>query len=111
MVAPARAADAELLVGHMWRYRDEVRALGRASRTASSARCAHPRLRRARRLGPSGWFTDPVLAGGGALIDDGHPRHRYRAVPARRPGGPVRVRASLGTSYGELTPSMTTGSF
>ena len=101
MVAAARAADAELLVGHMWRYRDEVRAL--------RARVAHGALGRIVRThgygvhagwGPSGWFTDPALAGGGALIDMG-----IHAIDTARyllgDPEPVRVRASLGTSYGD----------
>jgi len=101
MVAAARAAGVELLVGHMWRYRDEVRAL--------RARVAHGELGRIVRThgygvhagwGPSGWFTDPLLAGGGALIDMGiHAIDTVRYLLGDPE--PVRVRASLGTSYGD----------
>ncbi len=85
----------------MWRYRDEVRAL--------RARVAAGELGRIVRThgygvhagwGPSGWFTDPALAGGGALIDMG-----IHAIDTARyllgDPEPVRVRASLGTSYGD----------
>jgi predicted dehydrogenase len=72
MIAAARAAGRVLAVGHMWRYRAEVIALrdrigagelGRIVRTHGFGVHAH--------WGPSGWFTDPDLAGGGALIDMG----------------------------------------
>ena len=72
MIAAARAARRILAVGHMWRYRAEVIALrdriaagdiGRIVRTHGFGVHAH--------WGPSGWFTDPALAGGGALIDMG----------------------------------------
>jgi predicted dehydrogenase len=101
MVAAASAAGVELLVGHMWRYRDEVRAL--------RARVAHGELGRIVRThgygvhagwGPSGWFTDPLLAGGGALIDMGiHAIDTVRYLLGDPE--PVRVRASLGTSFGD----------
>jgi predicted dehydrogenase len=100
MAAVARATGSVLLVGHMWRYRDEVRAL--------RARIAAGELGRIDRThgygvhagwGPSGWFTDRALAGGGALIDMG-----IHAIDAARYllGDPehVRVVASLSTSHG-----------
>ena len=53
--------------------------------------------------GPSGWFTDPALAGGGALVDMGihaidtarfllgEPEAAARAAPrSRRPTAPTR---------------------
>ena len=72
MIDEARAADRLLLVGHMFRYRDEVRALrrrvesgefGAVSRTTAYG-CHLD-------FGPSGWFLDVSRSGGGALIDLG----------------------------------------
>jgi predicted dehydrogenase len=101
MVAAAEAAGVELLVGHMWRYRDEVRALrdrvaagdlGRIVRTHGYGVHAG--------WGPSGWFTDPALAGGGALIDMGiHAIDTVRYLLGDPL--PARVRASIGTSFGD----------
>jgi len=101
MVRAAEEADRLLLVGHMWRYRDEVRALreriargdlGRVVRTHGYGIHAG--------WGPSGWFTDPALAGGGALIDMG-----IHAIDTARfllgDPEPVRVAASIGTAYGD----------
>ena len=72
MMAVARSQDRLLAVGHMWRYhpevisfRDSIRAgdLGNIIRTHGYGVHAH--------WGPSGWFIDKALAGGGALIDMG----------------------------------------
>jgi predicted dehydrogenase len=101
MIDASEAADRLLLVGHMWRYRDEVRVmreriargeLGRVVRTHGYGIHAG--------WGPSGWFTDPALAGGGALIDMG-----IHAIDTARfllgDPEPVRVAASIGTAYGD----------
>ncbi len=101
MAAAAEAAGRVLLVGHMWRYRTEVRALrdriaagelGRIVRTHGYGVHA--------RWGPSGWFRDPVLAGGGALIDMG-----IHAIDTARfllgDPQPRRVQASIGTGYSD----------
>ena len=72
MIAAARAIEVELMVAHMWRYRDEVRALrARIEAASSAAWCARTATASTRKWGPAGWFTDPALAGGGALIDMG----------------------------------------
>lgn len=72
MIAAAARAERTLAVGHMWRYHPDVVALrdriatgelGRIVRTHGWGIHAG--------WGPAGWFTDPVLAGGGALIDMG----------------------------------------
>ncbi len=96
-----RAAELErvLMVGHMWRYdpqalwlRDAVVAgqLGTVVKTKSYG--VHVDW------GPSGWFTDPELAGGGALIDMG-----VHAIDTTRfllgDPKPVSVYARLGTRY------------
>ncbi len=100
IAAAAGAAGVVVLVGHMWRYRDEVvaardrirdGAVGRPVRTRSYGIHAG--------WGPGGWFTDPALAGGGSLIDMG-----IHAVDTTRflldDPQPVRVQASIGTAYG-----------
>jgi predicted dehydrogenase len=97
IAAAAATHGATVVVGHMWRYRDEVVALrdqvrrgvlGRVVRTHGFGVHAQ--------WGPSGWFTDPALAGGGALIDMG-----IHAIDTARflldDPEPVRVQASLGT--------------
>lgn len=72
MIRAAEHAERTLAIGHMWRYHPDVIALrdrisagefGRVVRTHGWGVHAG--------WGPSGWFTDPQLAGGGALIDMG----------------------------------------
>jgi predicted dehydrogenase len=101
MESAATARGVTLLVGHRWRYREEVTAvreriaagtIGRPVRTRGYGIHAG--------WGPRGWFTDPELAGGGALIDMGiHAIDTARFVLGDPL--PVRVVASLGTAYGE----------
>lgn len=101
IAAAAAVADRTLLVGHMWRYRDEVietrdriagGGVGRPVRTRGYGIHAG--------WGPSGWFTDPALAGGGALIDMGiHAIDTVRFLLGDPQ--PSRVVASLGTAYGD----------
>lgn len=97
------AADAgvTLLVGHMWRYRAEV--IAARDRLAAGS-VGQPVRTRGYGIhagwGPSGWFTDPALAGGGALIDMG-----IHAIDTARfllgDPAPTRVVASLGNAYGD----------
>ena len=72
MNAAAAASGKRLMVAHCWRFHDDVRAL--------RARIAGGELGEITKTrgygvhagwGPSGWFTDPELAGGGALLDMG----------------------------------------
>lgn len=72
MADAAASADRLLLVGHMFRYREELRSF--------QARVGAREFGRIRRttgwgchleFGPSGWFLDRSLSGGGALIDLG----------------------------------------
>lgn len=101
MADAASRAGVTLLVGHMWRYRDEVVAIrdriargdiGRPVRTRGYGIHAG--------WGPSGWFTDAALAGGGALIDMG-----IHAIDTARfllgDPVPIRVEASIGTAHGD----------
>ncbi len=97
----AQTAGTTLLVGHMWRYRDEV--IATRDRIASGSIGTPVRTRGYgihAGWGPSGWFTDPALAGGGALIDMG-----IHAIDTARfllgDPLPTRVVASIGTSFGD----------
>lgn len=97
MIDLAEANGLILAVGHMWRYHPDVTTLrdriaagefGRIVRTHGWGVHAG--------WGPSGWFTDPKLAGGGALIDMG-----IHAIDTARyllgDPEPTRVTASIGT--------------
>jgi predicted dehydrogenase len=96
----ARASGASLMVAHCWRFRDEVRAL--------RARIAGGELGEITKTrgygvhagwGPSGWFTDAELAGGGALLDMG-----VHAIDTARyllgDPSPDSVCARIATRYG-----------
>jgi predicted dehydrogenase len=100
MLAAAAEADRLLLVLHPWRHhpaviavRDAIAAgeLGRVVRTHGYGVHAD--------WGPGGWFTDPALAGGGALVDMG-----IHAIDTARflLGEPeaLRVQASIATAHG-----------
>ncbi len=100
MIAAARESGRSLMVAHCWRFREEVLAvrdriargeLGEIVKTRGYGVHAD--------WGPSGWFTDPALAGGGALVDMG-----VHAIDTARflLGDPIpeRVCAAVGTRYG-----------
>ncbi len=90
-----------LMVGHMWRFDREFQAvrevvvegkIGNIVKTKGYG--IHENW------GPTGWFVEPELAGGGALIDMGvHALDsvRYLIGDPR----PVRVFATIGTHYGD----------
>lgn len=101
MADTAAAAGLTLLVGHMWRYRDEVVAARDRIRAGSVGRPVRTRGYGIHAgWGPSGWFTEPHLAGGGALIDMGiHAIDTVRFLLGDPT--PTRVQASLGTAYGD----------
>ena len=100
MLRAATKGDAFLMVAHCWRFRSEVIALrdriaagelGEIVKTRGYGVHAN--------WGPSGWFTQKDLAGGGALVDMG-----VHAIDTARfllgDPEPERVRAVLGTRYG-----------
>jgi predicted dehydrogenase len=100
MVDASARSGASLMVAHCWRFRDEVRAM--RDRVASGELGEIVKTRGYgvhARWGPEGWFVDPALAGGGALVDMGvHAIDTARFVL----GDPIpeRVCAAIGTRYG-----------
>jgi predicted dehydrogenase len=100
MVAASRTGGASLMIAHCWRFhpdviamRDRVSAgeLGEIVKTRGYG--VHSRW------GPSGWFAQKELAGGGALIDMGvHAIDTVRFLLGDPE--PIRVCATIGTRYG-----------
>ncbi|MGZ4130380.1 MAG: Gfo/Idh/MocA family protein [Actinomycetota bacterium] len=101
MIAAAESSGARLMVAHCWRFRDEVVAMrGRI------AGCEFGEVVKTRGYGmhagwgPTGWFTDRALAGGGALVDMG-----VHAIDTARfllgDPEPERVCAVVGTRYAD----------
>ena len=101
MRAVAAETGTQLMVGHMWRFDREAQALrevvargdlGEIVKTKGYGVHTH--------WGPDGWFTDPALAGGGALIDMG-----VHAIDTARyllgDPEPLRVFAKLATRFGD----------
>jgi predicted dehydrogenase len=100
MVAAARHAGGWLMVAHCWRFHPDVRALRTRVEAGELGEIVKTRSYGVHaRWGPSGWFTDPELAGGGALLDMG-----VHAIDTTRyllgDPEPVRVCATIGTRYG-----------
>ena len=100
MVAAAHASGAFLMVAHCWRFHPDVRALRARVEAGQLGRIVKTRSYGGHAgWGPSGWFTDPELAGGGALVDMG-----VHAIDTTRyllgDPEPVRVCAAVGTRYG-----------
>jgi predicted dehydrogenase len=100
MIAASRTSGASLMVAHCWRFHDDVRAmrdriaageLGEVVKTRGYGVHAG--------WGPSGWFAQRALAGGGALPDMG-----VHAIDTARfllgDPEPTRVCAVIGTRYG-----------
>jgi predicted dehydrogenase len=102
MVAVARGAGAWLMVAHCWRFHPDVRALRARVEAGELGTIVKTRGYGGHAgWGPSGWFTDPDLAGGGALLDMG-----VHAIDTTRyllgDPLPARVCAVVGTRYGDL---------
>ena len=100
MVAAARRSGAFLMVAHCWRFHPDVRALRSRVEAGELGEIVKTRGYGGHAgWGPSGWFTDPELAGGGALVDMG-----VHAIDTTRyllgDPEPVRVCAAVGTRYG-----------
>jgi predicted dehydrogenase len=100
MVAAAHRGRARLMVAHCWRFHPDVRALRARVEAGELGEIVKTRGYGGHAgWGPSGWFTDPELAGGGALLDMG-----VHAIDTTRyllgDPLPVRVCAAVGTRYG-----------
>jgi predicted dehydrogenase len=101
MIAASRDGGAFLMVAHCWRFRDEVIAMRDRIATGVLGEIVKTRGYGVHAgWGPSGWFTDPELAGGGALVDMG-----VHAIDTARflLGDPDvdRVCAAIGTRYAD----------
>jgi predicted dehydrogenase len=101
MIEASRASGAPLMVAHCWRFRDEVIALRDRIAAGDLGEVVKTRGYGAHeRWGPSGWFTDRELAGGGALVDMG-----VHAIDTARfllgDPAPGRVCATVGTRYAD----------
>jgi predicted dehydrogenase len=72
VLAAAASSSARLMVAHCWRFHPDVRALRARVSAGELGQVVKTRGYGAHaNWGPSGWFTDPDLAGGGALLDMG----------------------------------------
>jgi predicted dehydrogenase len=100
MIEASRDSGAYLMVAHCWRFRDEVRAMRERIVSGELGEVVKTRGYGAHaKWGPDGWFVDPALAGGGALVDMG-----VHAIDTARfllgDPLPARVCAAIGTRYG-----------
>jgi predicted dehydrogenase len=99
MIEVSSRTGAFLMVAHCWRFRAEVIALRDRIARGELGEIVKTRGYGTHvGWGPQGWFVDPELAGGGALLDMG-----VHAIDTARflLGDPVpdRVRATVGTRY------------
>jgi predicted dehydrogenase len=101
MIEASRDSGAFLMVAHCWRFHDEVRAMRDriAARELGEVVKTHGYGVHVN-WGPTGWFADPALAGGGALVDMG-----VHAIDTARfllgDPLPTRVCATVETRYGD----------
>jgi predicted dehydrogenase len=99
MLEASAQSGAILMVAHNWRFDEEInwlkaqsKKMGRIIRTKGYSVHAN--------WGPSGWFTEKKLAGGGAMADMGvHAIDTVRYLLGDPQ--PVSVHAKIGTYYGD----------
>ena len=101
MIEASRSSGAHLMVAHCWRFHPDVIALrDRIARGELGDIVKTHGYSTHVNWGPSGWFTDPALSGGGALLDMG-----VHAIDTARfllgDPQPGRVSASIRTRYAE----------
>jgi predicted dehydrogenase len=101
MIEASRSSGASLMVAHCWRFRGEVIALRDRIAAGELGEIVKTRGYGVHAgWGPSGWFTDPGLAGGGALVDMGvHAIDTARFLLGDPDPGPVC--AAIGTRYAD----------
>jgi predicted dehydrogenase len=101
MIAAAVGSGARLMVAHCWRFHPDVRALRDRIAAGELGEVVKTRGYGVHAgWGPSGWFVDPALAGGGALPDMGvHAIDTVRFLLGDPE--PARVCAAIGTRYGD----------
>jgi predicted dehydrogenase len=100
MIAAARESGRSLMVAHCWRFHPKVIAMRERVARGEFGEVVKTRGYGIHAgWGPSGWFVDPSLSGGGALIDMG-----VHAIDTARfllgDPEPERVQATIGTRYG-----------
>jgi predicted dehydrogenase len=100
MIEASRSSGASLMVAHCWRFHDDVRAMRERIERGELGQIVATRGYGVHAgWGPSGWFTERALAGGGALVDMG-----VHAIDTARfllgDPEPSRVSAAVGTRYG-----------
>lgn len=100
MIVASRASGASLMVAHCWRFHDDVRAIRERVASGELGEVVKTRGYGVHAgWGPSGWFAQRALAGGGALPDMG-----VHAIDTARfllgDPEPGRVCATVGTRYG-----------
>jgi predicted dehydrogenase len=101
MIDASEASGAALMVGHCWRFRDEVVAMRERVAAGELGEIVKTRGYGAHGgWGPSGWFVDHAVAGGGALVDMGvHAIDTARFVLGDPE--PMRICAAIGTRYAD----------
>lgn len=100
IAAAAKANDRRLLVGHMWRFDPEMQFLRKAVKDGLLGRIFKTKGYGIHILwGPTGWFSQKKLAGGGALADMGvHAIDNARYLLGDPE--PVSVYARVSTHFG-----------
>jgi predicted dehydrogenase len=100
MIRASMGSGTPLMVAHCWRFRDEVIALRDRIAAGELGEIVKTRGYGVHAgWGPSGWFVDQPLAGGGALPDMGvHAIDTVRFLLGDP--SPERVCAAVGTRYG-----------
>jgi predicted dehydrogenase len=103
MNGAARRSDRSLMVAHCWRFHADVQALRARVESGDLGTIVKTRgYGIHKEWGPTGWFVDPELAGGGALLDMG-----VHAIDTARfllgDPQPERVCATIGRRYGDYS--------
>ena len=101
MIAAARTSGVSLMVAHCWRFHSDVQAMRARIEDGALGEIVKTRGYGVHAgWGPSGWFAQKALAGGGALPDMG-----VHAIDTARyllgDPEPTRVCAVIGTRYGD----------